>query len=95
MPRGADREYLTILGIVAIYVASLPTGATIVSVTRDLHRSLQHVRRCCCGAEINFALWVKDRSAADAIVREVRSPPSGRSDRAGQDARRSAAHSSP
>ena len=73
-PRGAEREYLTILGIVAIYVATMPTGACIVGSTGDVHRSLQHIRRCSSGAEINFALWVKDRRAADAIVREVNSP---------------------
>jgi hypothetical protein len=71
IPRGAEREYLAILGIAAIYVATLPSGSSFVSVSRDLHQSLIALQRRWNGAEIVFSLWVKDRAAAEAIRREV------------------------
>ena len=45
LPRGAEREYLAIYGIVAIYVAALPSGRALVSFSRDLLHSLLALRR--------------------------------------------------
>jgi hypothetical protein len=69
IPRSAEREYLAVLGIAAIYGVRLPIGAPFLGVTRDLNLSLQSLRRRWCGAEIAFSLWVKDRSTANNIRR--------------------------
>jgi hypothetical protein len=69
IPRGAEREYLNVLGIAAIYGVKLPIGAGFLGVSRDLNLSLQSLQRRWCGAEIAFALWMRDRPTADAIRR--------------------------
>jgi hypothetical protein len=69
-PRGAEREYLQILGIAAIYVAELPSGC-VVGVSRDLDRTLGHLQRISRGAEIGFAVWVRNKLAAERIRRNV------------------------
>jgi hypothetical protein len=71
LPRGAEREYLAIYGIVAIYVVALPTGPSLVGISRDLLHSLIAVRRRWAGALIHSAYWVKDRTEARLIVRQV------------------------
>jgi hypothetical protein len=71
VPHGAEREYLATYGIVAIYVAALPSGPTLVGISRDLHRSLQAIRRRWFDARIIFSAWVKDRTEATLIAREV------------------------
>lgn len=73
LPRGAEREYLAIYGIVAIYVAALPAGAsTFVSSSRDLLHSLLTLRRRWPALQITCAYWVKDKTEARLIMREVR-----------------------
>jgi hypothetical protein len=67
IPRGAEREYLTILGVAAIYGVELPIGSGFLGVSRDLNLSLHSLRRRWCGAEIGFCFWVKDRSTAETI----------------------------
>ncbi|MBR0879650.1 hypothetical protein ACVMGC_001052 [Bradyrhizobium barranii subsp. barranii] len=71
IPRRAEREYLATLGIAAVYVASLPVGMAFVGISRDLHQSLISLQRRWFSAEIAFALWVKDRAAAEMIRRQV------------------------
>ena len=71
LPRAAEREYLAIYGIVAVYVAELPSGHTLVSFSRDLLHSLLSIRRKHSGAHISCAYWVKDKTEARLIVRQV------------------------
>jgi hypothetical protein len=71
LPRAAEREYLAIYGIVAIYVAALPSGNALVSFSRDLLHSLLALRRRYSGAHITCAYWVKDKAEARLIVRQV------------------------
>ncbi|UGY12504.1 hypothetical protein HAP48_0028205 [Bradyrhizobium septentrionale] len=70
LPRGAVREYLAIYGVVAIYVAALPAGA-FVSCSRDLLHSLLALRRRWLALQITCAYWVKDKTDARLICREV------------------------
>lgn len=72
LPRGAEREYLALYGITAIYVAAIPTGPTLVGSSRDLLRSLIGHRRRFVGAQITCAYWLAEESEAELIVREVR-----------------------
>jgi hypothetical protein len=71
IPRGAERDYLMILGVAAIYGAQLPIGTGFIGVTRDLNLSLQNLRRRFSGAEIAFSLWVKSRETADRVRRQA------------------------
>src|ERR1700761_1379298 len=74
LPRGAEREYLAIYGIVAVYVAALPAGpSTFVSCSRDLLHSLLTLRRRWPALQITSAYWVKDKTEARLICREVNS----------------------
>lgn len=72
LPRAAEREYLAIYGIVAIYVAALPQGPALVGYSRDLLHSLLTLRRRFRSLQITAAFWVKDKSEARMIVREVK-----------------------
>ena len=71
LPRAAEREYLAIYGIVAVYVAALPFGNAQVGITRDLLHSLLALRREFSGTHITCAYWVKDRDEARLIARQV------------------------
>ncbi|RXG91567.1 hypothetical protein [Bradyrhizobium zhanjiangense] len=71
LPRAAEREYLAIYGIVAVYVASLPQGASLVGFSRDLLHSLLTLRRRWPGLHIASAFWVKNRGEARLIATEV------------------------
>jgi hypothetical protein len=72
IPRGAEREYLVIFGVAAIYIATLPSGEPcLVEVSRDLDKSLAALRRGWPTTEISCALWVKDRAAAEEIADEI------------------------
>ncbi len=71
LPRGAEREYLAIYGIVAVYVAALPAGPTRVGISHDLLHSLLGLRRRWMGTVITCAYWVKDETEARLIMREV------------------------
>ena len=71
LPRGAEREYLTVYGVVAIYVAKLPTGDAIVGTSRDLLQSLQAIRRRRAGAAIVAAYWAKDLVEAQRVCQEA------------------------
>jgi hypothetical protein len=72
IPHGAEREYLIIFGVAAIYIATVPgRKQCIVGVTRDLGRSLAAMQTKWPHAEIIFAAWVKDRATATAIVAEI------------------------
>jgi hypothetical protein len=60
LPRGAEREYSAIYGIVAVYVAAL----------RDLlHTELAPARRW-FGTQLTCAYWVKDETEARLIMRQ-------------------------
>lgn len=67
LPRGAERDYLAAYGLVAVYVAALPTGETIIGTSRDLMQSLLAIRRSHAGAAIVSAYWVKNAAEARAI----------------------------
>jgi hypothetical protein len=71
LPRGAERESLAIYGIVAVYVAALPAGSAFVSFSRDLLHSLLSLRRRWPALQITAAFWVKDKTEARLICREV------------------------
>jgi hypothetical protein len=71
LPRGAEREYIAASNIVAIYVAALPTGPTLVGFSRDLLHSLITHRRRWVGLQITAAFWVKDKTEARLISTEV------------------------
>jgi hypothetical protein len=71
LPRGAEREYLTVYGIVAIYVVELPTGETMLGISRDLFQSLLSLRRRYAGAAIVCAYWAKEAAEAQLVCREV------------------------
>src|SRR6516164_230217 len=71
LPRGAEREYLTVYGIVAVYVVELPTGETMVGTSRDLLQSLLSIRHRHTCAAIVAAYWLKDAAEAQLICQEV------------------------
>ncbi|MEH2565351.1 hypothetical protein [Bradyrhizobium sp. AZCC 2289] len=73
LPRAAEREYLVVYGIVAVYVAALPAGPALVGISRDLLHSLQSLRRRWPALQITAAFWVKDKTEARLICREVNS----------------------
>ncbi|UPK03132.1 hypothetical protein [Bradyrhizobium sp. 170] len=72
LPRGAEREFIVIHGIVAVYVAALPAGPAFVSLSRDLLHSLLTLRRRWPALQITAAFWVRDKTEARLITREVR-----------------------
>ncbi|TYL87418.1 hypothetical protein [Bradyrhizobium cytisi] len=71
LPRGAEREYLAIYGIVAVYVGALPSDESVVGFSRDLLHSLLTLRRQWRGLRISCAYWARDRSEARLIATEV------------------------
>ncbi|VIO80085.1 hypothetical protein [Bradyrhizobium ivorense] len=72
IPQGADREYLIVFGVAAIYVATIPRGEPcIVGVTRDLGQTFDAIRDNWAWSEIACAFWVKDRETAEVIVAEA------------------------
>ncbi|UEM11934.1 hypothetical protein J4G43_047090 [Bradyrhizobium barranii subsp. barranii] len=72
IPHGAEREYLIIFGVAAVYIGSSPIGEPcIVGATRDLNLTLHAMQRKWLRSEIACAYWVKDRAAAEAIAAEV------------------------
>ena len=71
LPRGAEREYLTVYGVVAVYVAQLPTGEAMFGTSRDLLQSLQAIRRHHAGAAIVCAYWAKNADEAQLVCSDV------------------------
>jgi hypothetical protein len=72
IPRGADREYLIVFGVAAIYVGTIPVGEPcVVAPSRDLDKSFEAMRTRWPWSEISCAFWVKDRDTAEAIAGEV------------------------
>jgi hypothetical protein len=71
LPRQGEREFIAAYGIVAVYVAALPHGTSLVGFSRDLLHSLLTLRRQWAGLHIASAAWVKDRSEARLIATEV------------------------
>ena len=71
LPRRAEREYLTVYGVVAVYVVELPTGETMLGTSRDLLQSLQAIRRRHTGAAIVAAYWAKDLVEAQRVCQEA------------------------
>ncbi|WLB66047.1 hypothetical protein QIH96_13145 [Bradyrhizobium japonicum] len=71
LPRQGEREFIAAYGIVAVYVAALPDGGSLVGFSRDLLHSLLTLRRRWPGLHITAAFWVKDRSEARLISNEV------------------------
>jgi hypothetical protein len=71
IPTGAEREYLIIFGVAAIYVATRDQPPCMVRVSRDLGRSLTAMRKRWPDTEIVTAFWVKDRATAKAVVAAV------------------------
>jgi hypothetical protein len=71
LPRGAEREYLTAYGVVAVYVAKMPTGNAMAGISRDLLQSLISIRRRHVGAAIVAAYWAKDAGDAQLIRDEI------------------------
>lgn len=71
MPRGAEREYLNVLGVASIYIAKLPSELCFLGVSRDLHLSDLSLQRRFPGSEIGCALWTRDRERADLVRRRV------------------------
>ncbi|WP_157787986.1 hypothetical protein [Bradyrhizobium elkanii] len=72
IPHAADREYLIVFGVAAIYIATIPRGEPcIVGVTRDLGQTFDGIRDKWPWSEIGCAFWVKDRDTAEAIVAEA------------------------
>jgi hypothetical protein len=70
IPRGAEREYLIMIGVAAIYVAKL-SNSSMLGVTRDLNLSRLELQRRHVGAEITDVCWVRDRDRADAVRYQV------------------------
>ncbi|WP_323984490.1 hypothetical protein [Bradyrhizobium japonicum] len=72
IPHGADREYLIVFGVAAIYIATIPRGEPcIVGVSRDLGQTFDGIRDNWPWSEIGCAFWVKNRDTAEAIVAEA------------------------
>jgi hypothetical protein len=75
LPRRAEREYIAISGITAVYVAARPRAPPLVRRSRDLLHSELAIRQKCPGARIVYACWIDDRSEARLIVRELNLDP--------------------
>lgn len=73
LPRKAEREYIAASNIYAVYVAAMPSEAALVGYSRDLLHSLLTLRRSFRGLQITSAHWVKDKTEARLICREVNS----------------------
>ena len=71
LPRGRERDYLVAYGVVAVYVAELPTGETMVGTSRDLLQSLISIRRRHTGAAIVAAYRAKDADDAELVRAEA------------------------
>ena len=72
IPHGAEREYLIIFGVAAVYIGTSSIGEPcIVGATRDLNLTLRGMQRKWLRWEISCAYWVKDRDIAEAIAAEV------------------------
>lgn len=71
LPKSGEREYLTVNGIVAIYVTENEKGEAQVGATRDLHQSLLAVRRRDRYAAIVAAYWLKGEADAALICAAV------------------------
>src|ERR1700741_1295654 len=71
LPPRAEREYLTAYGVVAVYVAKMPTGNAMAGISRDLLPSLISIRRRHVGAAIVAAYWAKDADDAQLIRDEI------------------------
>ncbi|WP_063685579.1 hypothetical protein [Bradyrhizobium stylosanthis] len=72
IPHGAEREYLIIFGVAAVYIGTSPIGEPcIVGATRDLNLTQRGMQRKWLRWEISCAYWVKDRDIAEAIAAEV------------------------
>ncbi|MGY8665695.1 hypothetical protein Q3C01_25505 [Bradyrhizobium sp. UFLA05-109] len=72
IPHGAEREYLIIFGVAAVYIGTSPIGEPcIVDATRDLNLTLHAMQGKWLRSEISRAYWVKDRDTAEAIAAEV------------------------
>lgn len=72
IPSGADREYLIVFGVAAIYVGTIPRGEPcVVGASRDLDKTYDAMQERWPWSEISCAFWVKDRDTAEAIANEV------------------------
>lgn len=72
LPHGAEREYLIVFGVAAIYIATAPSGEpAIVGASRDLERTQRAIQAKRPSFEITAAFWVKDRHAAEKIASAV------------------------
>ena len=72
LPRGAEREYLIVFGVAAIYIATAPSGEpAIVGASRDLERTQRAIQAKWPSFEITAAFWVRDRHAAEKIASAV------------------------
>jgi len=72
LPRRADREYLHLCGIGAIYVVSIPYGEPcIIDATRDLEQSFRVWRQRWAWSEIVAAYWMQDRDTTENMVDHV------------------------
>jgi hypothetical protein len=72
LPKGAEREYLTVNGIVAVYIAELRDGEFALGVSHDLYQSLVAIRRQQYRyAAIVGAYWVKSDAEAALLCDEA------------------------
>lgn len=71
IPHGAEREYLIVFGVTAIYVATAAESC-IVGVSRDLDKTLVGLRQKWPQSEITCAFWTRERKIAKAIIRELK-----------------------
>jgi hypothetical protein len=70
LPKGAAREYLTVNGIIAIYIAEHDDEVDL-GISRDLYQSLLAIRRLRRYAAIVAAYWLHSEAAAEAICAAV------------------------
>jgi uncharacterized coiled-coil protein SlyX len=66
LPKAGEREYLTVNGITAIYIAENENGEAQLGTSRDLYQSLLALRRRERYAAIVAAYWLK--AEADAAL---------------------------
>lgn len=71
IPQGAEREYIAVYGIAAIYVARRPDGRAIVRCARDLALADRALRRRWPGAYIGHVYWAPSHQEARRILRDV------------------------